>query len=181
MGFSAGGHLAAMEATTFDEGKPNANDPADRISDRPNFLILGYPWLNAMQPNDRNLITYCSVLGGFAASDCKDWEQKYTPTLHITANTPSTFIYGTSDDALVPVQASVEFYATLVRAGVPAEMHLFRHGDHGSGLGKGDAALDMWPPLLESWLRAQGLLTSLSSTAKAESIETPPVTKNGAP
>jgi hypothetical protein len=26
------------------------------------------------------------------------------------------------------------------------------------GLGKGDAALDQWPNLLEIWLRAQGLL-----------------------
>ena len=53
---------------------------------------------------------------------------------------------------------SVDFYSALLRAGVPAEMHLFRHGPHGSGLGRGDAPLDTWPTLLETWLRAQGWL-----------------------
>jgi acetyl esterase/lipase len=158
MGFSAGGHLAAVEATSADEGNPNASDSVERFSDRPDFLILAYPWLNAMQPNNRNLITYCSVLH-FSQNECKDWEQKYTPALHVTANTPSTFLFSNTDDDLVPVQASVDFYSALLTAGVPAEIHLFRHGGHGSGLGAGDAVLDMWPMLLEAWLRAQGWLT----------------------
>ncbi len=67
MGFSAGGHLAAMEATSFDDGSPGATDPIERLSDRPDFLILGYAWLNAMQPNDRHLITYCSGTAHHAA------------------------------------------------------------------------------------------------------------------
>lgn len=159
MGFSAGGHLAAMEATSSDDGKADSADPVERVSDRPNFLILGYAWLNAMQPNDRGLITYCSVLRSMPAKDCQKWQQEYTPALHVTSRTPSTFIYATSDDALVPVQGSVDFYTALINAGVPAEMHLFRHGAHGSGLGKGDPALDTWPTLLEFWLRGQGWLT----------------------
>ena len=159
MGFSAGGHLAAMEATTADEGRTDSNDPVERISDRPNFLILGYAWLNAMQPNSEGLITYCSVLHSMPTNDCREWQQKYTPVLHVSSNTPSTFIYSTTDDALVPVQGSVDFYSALLKAGVPAEMHLFRHGAHGSGLGRGDPALDAWPVLLELWLRGQGWLT----------------------
>jgi acetyl esterase/lipase len=158
IGFSAGGHLAAMEATSFDGGQPSASDPVERLSDRPDFLILGYPWLNAMQPNTKHLITYCSVLSALPANDCKQWEEKYTPALHVSAKTPPTFIFHTTDDAVVPVQASVEFYSALLAAGVPAEMHLFRHGAHGSGLGNGDEALDLWPELLENWMRSQGLL-----------------------
>jgi len=181
MGFSAGGHLAAMEATASDEGKPNAADPLERFSDRPDFLILGYAWLNAMQPNNRNLITYCSVLRSFPARDCTDWEQKYTPAVHVTANTPPTFIYGTSDDAVVPVQASVDFYSALVAAGVSAEMHLFRHGAHGTGLGGGDAALDMWPTLLEAWLRAQGWLALDRAPARTSSVEAPNTSKSVRP
>jgi hypothetical protein len=38
-------------------------------------------------------------------------------------------------------------------------MHIFAKGSHGSGLGKGDPSLEQWPNLLETWLRAQGLLT----------------------
>jgi hypothetical protein len=33
-------------------------------------------------------------------------------------------------------------------------------------LGKGDAALDQWPGLMETWLRAQGLLTKDPSVAQ---------------
>ena len=159
MGFSAGGHLAAMEATSFDDGKTDAADLVERLSDRPDFLVLGYPWLNAMQPNSKKLITYCSVLSSIPADQCKDLEQPYTPALHVSARTPATFIYHTTDDAVVPVQASLDFYSALVSAGVPVEMHLFRHGAHGSGLGTGDEALDFWPALLEAWMRGQGWLT----------------------
>ena len=160
MGFSAGGHLAAMEATSFDDGKADAPDLVERLAGRPDFLILGYPWLNAMQPNSKKLITYCSVLNSMPADKCKEWEEPYTPALHVTAKTPPTFIYHTTDDAVVPVQTSVELYSALVSAGVPAEMHLFRHGVHGTGLGAGDEALDFWPALLEAWMRGQGWLTA---------------------
>lgn len=159
MGFSAGGHLAAMEATSFDDGRQDSSDPVERLSDRPDFLILGYPWLNAMQANSKHLISYCSVLSGMPSSECKEWEEKYTPALHVSAKAPSTFIYHTTDDAVVPVQTSVEFYSALLNADVPVEMHLFRHGAHGSGLGTGDEALDLWPVLLEMWMRGQGWLT----------------------
>jgi acetyl esterase/lipase len=159
MGFSAGGHLAASAGTLFDAGNPNASDPVDRVSSRPDFMVLGYAWLNAMQPNDKGFITYCSVLKVVPAADCQKFETEYTPALHVTADTPPTFIYATSDDKTVPVQASVDFYLALVKAGVPVEMHLFQHGAHGSGLGSGSPSLDQWPVLLEEWLRQRGLLT----------------------
>jgi acetyl esterase/lipase len=161
IGFSAGGHLAASTGTLFDSGNADASDPVDRISDRPDFMILGYAWLNAMEPNGNGKITYCSVLKVVPEADCKRFEQAYTPALHVTARTPPTFIYATSDDNVVPVvQASVDFYDALVKAGVPVEMHLFEHGRHGSGLGMGSSSLDMWPVLLEQWLRSRGLLTA---------------------
>lgn len=159
IGFSAGGHLAAMTGTLLDLGKADAADPIDRLSARPDFMVLGYPWLNAMQPNQQNFITYCSVIREIPAEQCKVFEEKYTPSLHVTAQTPPAFIFSTSDDRVVPVTASVDFYSALHAAGVSAELHIFRHGDHGSGLGTGDATLDLWPTLLESWLREQGLLT----------------------
>ena len=159
IGFSAGGHLAAVAGTLFDAGKPGAPDPVDRISDRPDFMVLGYAWLNAMEPNIKGKITYCSVLKTVPEADCKKFEQAYTPAFHVTAETPPTFIYATSDDKLVPVvQASVRFYDALVAAGVPVEMHLFANGPHGSGLGLGYPTLDLWPVLLERWLHQQGFL-----------------------
>jgi acetyl esterase/lipase len=159
IGFSAGGHLAAATGTLFDAGKADAGDPVDRLSSRPDFLVLGYPWLNAMQPSG-HYITYCSVIKTIPPETCKLDEQKYTPSLHVTSQTPTTFIYSTTDDRTVPISASVDFYNALIAAGVPAELHIFRHGEHGSGMGAGSAALDQWPVLLEQWLRDQGLLTA---------------------
>jgi acetyl esterase/lipase len=158
IGFSAGGHLAAATGTLFDAGKADAGDPVERLSSRPDFLILGYPWLNAMQPSG-HYITYCSMIKTIPPETCKLDEQKYTPSLHVTPQTPTTFIYSTTDDQTVPISASVDFYNALIAAGVPAELHIFRHGEHGSGMGAGSAALDQWPVLLEQWLRDQGLLT----------------------
>jgi len=158
IGFSAGGHLAAATGTLFDAGKADAGDPVERLSSRPDFLILGYPWLNAMQPSG-HYITYCSLIKTISPETCKLDEQKYTPSLHVTPQTPTTFIYSTTDDGTVPISASVNFYNALIAAGVPAELHIFRHGEHGSGMGAGSAALDQWPGLLEQWLRDQGLLT----------------------
>src|ERR1700723_455953 len=158
VGFSAGGHLAAATGTLFDAGKPDASDPLERLSSRPDFLVLGYPWLNAMQPSG-HYITYCSVIKTIPTETCKEDEQKYTPSLHVSSQTPTTFIFSTTDDRTVPISASVDFYNALIAAGVPAELHIFRHGEHGSGLGAGFAALDLWPVLLEQWLRDQGLLT----------------------
>jgi acetyl esterase/lipase len=167
IGFSAGGHLAASTGTLFDAGNSSASDPIDRVSDRPDFMILGYAWLNAMEPNADGKITYCSVLKVVPEADCKQFEKAYTPALHVTADTPPTFIYATSDDNVVPVvRASVDFYDALVAAGVPVEMHLFEHGRHGSGLGLGSPSLDLWPVLLEQWLRGQGLLTEKPAANK---------------
>ncbi len=158
MGFSAGGHLAALTGTLFDEPNPNASDDIDKASARPDFMILGYPWLNAMQPQIPGFITYCSVLK-IAPDQCATFAHPFTPVEHVTAKTPPTFIFHTDNDATVPVMTAVEFYTALHKAGVPAELHIFEKGHHGVGLGLGDAVLDQWPTLLEAWLRANNWIT----------------------
>jgi hypothetical protein len=134
--------------------------------------VLGYPWLNAMEPARGSEITYCSVLHALSPAECEALNEAYTPKLHVSSKTPPTFIFATSDDAVVPVRASVEFYEAMVASGASIEMHLFRHGAHGSGLGGGDAALDQWPTLLETWLREQGLLTVDAKVAAAAEYRT---------
>jgi endo-1,4-beta-xylanase len=47
LGFSAGGQLAALAATHYDDGAPQAKDPVDRQSSRPNFQALLYPAIPA--------------------------------------------------------------------------------------------------------------------------------------
>lgn len=160
VGFSAGGHLAAMLGTSSGTGTLNSNDPVERMSAKPDFLVLAYAWLNAMEPGSAKWITYCSVTPTVPPQQCKEWQDEYTPARHVTSTTPPTFIYSTTDDSTVPVSSDIEFYNALLATGVSTEMHLFQHGKHGSGLGTGDDVLDSWPLLLEHWLRAEGWLTT---------------------
>lgn len=152
-GFSAGGHLAAMVATSSDGGIPGAKDPVDRFSSRPDFIVLGYPWLNAMQPSRPPATPSYQILMKMPDAQHSALERSFTPVFHVTADTPPTFIFITSDDPTVSVQASIDFYCALKAAAVPAEIHIFEHGIHGVGLGSGDPALDLWPILLDAWLR----------------------------
>ena len=156
IGFSAGGHLAALASTEPVPGDPEAEDAVSRFSSRPDFAVLSYPWLGAISA-DTSHLNYCQM---FKLMDqCAQLTQDYSPDLHVSKDTPPTFIYHTFDDQTVPVEQSLRYYDALVKAGVPSELHVFAHGEHGSGLGKGDPALDQWPALLENWLRANGLLT----------------------
>jgi len=161
MGFSAGGHLAAMESVSAETADANATDEVDRASSKPNFVVLGYPWLNAMVPNTSDLITYCSTRATVhvvSEEKCKEFATKYNPVKFVSAQTPPTFLYITSDDKTVDVQASIDYFEALRAVKVPVEFHSFAHGSHGSGLGSGDPALDLWPTLLDAWLRGQGFL-----------------------
>ncbi len=155
IGFSAGGHLAALAATQPVPGNPDADDPIDRVSSRPDYLVLGYPWIGAIT-TDTSHLSYCKHFN--VMDQCDALRQKYDPVLFVTKDTPPTFIYHTFTDETVPVEQALDFYDALVKAGVDSELHIFDHGVHGSGLGEGDPALDQWPNLLEMWLREKGLL-----------------------
>ena len=157
IGFSAGGHLAALSGTQFVPGNPDADDPIERVSSRPDYLVLGYPWIGAIS-SDTSHLSYCKLFN--VMDRCEALRTAYSPDLFVTKDTPPTFWYHTFNDRTVPLEQGLRFYEALVKAGVPAEAHIFANGPHGTGLGKGDAALDQWPSLLEIWLRAQGLLTA---------------------
>jgi acetyl esterase/lipase len=167
IGFSAGGHLAALSGTQFLPGNPDAEDPIDRVSSRPDYMVLGYPWLGAISL-DTSHLNYCKMFN--LMDRCEALTAAYSPDLFVTKDTPPTFWYHTFDDKTVPVEQGLRFYEALVKAGVPAEAHIFTHGAHGSGLGKGDPALDQWPNLLEIWLRAQGLLDAPKPPAQAPKL-----------
>jgi len=155
MGFSAGGHLASTAATHFDAGDPAATDPIDRVSSRPDFLILGYPVIS-FDPAIAHMGSRRSLLG-----DTPDPQlvEDLSNEKRVTAQTPPTFIFHTTADATVPVENSVQFYLALRRAKVPAEMHIFENGAHGLGMALSDPALAPWTTLLANWLRGRGLLT----------------------
>jgi acetyl esterase/lipase len=163
IGFSAGGHLAALSAVQPVAGSADSDDPIARVSSRPDYLVLGYPWIGAIS-SDTSHLSYCKLFN--LMDQCEALRLAYSPDLFVSKETPPTFWYHTFDDETVPVQQGLSFYEALVKAGVPAEAHIFAKGPHGTGLGKADASLDQWPSLLETWLRAQGLLDKSPALAK---------------
>jgi acetyl esterase/lipase len=151
-GFSAGGHLTASAGTMFDAGNAAAADPVEQQNSRPDFLVLAYPVITMEDPYvHKGSRLY--LLGDAPTSAEMD---AMSPELNVTAQTPPTFLFTTTDDHTVPVLNSVMFYTALVKAGVPAEMHIFQHGSHGSGLGVGNPQLSVWPDLLIKWMRERG-------------------------
>lgn len=153
MGFSAGGHLAATTGTIVDQGNAGAADPIDRQSSRPDFLVLGYPVIS-MEDGVTHSGSQRNLLGDHPTEEQK---RLLSADQRVTAQTPPTFLFSTTDDKVVPIQNSLLFYAALVKAGVPVEMHLFQHGDHGFGMAPENPELHVWPELMLTWLRAQGL------------------------
>ena len=157
-GSSAGGHLAATAGTKFDLGKADARDVVERQGSRPDFLVLSYPVITFHEPDLhrgslKNLLgdTPDPVLVGSLSAETQ-----------VTKETPPTFLFATTDDKTVPVINSVMFYSALVKAGVPAEMHLFQHGGHGAGLATGNSQLSVWPDLLAKWMRERGYMAAAS-------------------
>jgi acetyl esterase/lipase len=156
MGFSAGGHLASTAATHFDAGDPAAANPIDRQSCRPDFAILCYALIAFEEPyTSRIHLSETNLLG-------KTPDPRLVRSLsnekQVTAETPPTFLFQTDEDNVVQAEHSVNFYLALRRAGVPAEMHIYRTGKHGLGLAESVPGTRNWPVDCEAWMRGLGLL-----------------------
>jgi acetyl esterase/lipase len=157
-GFSAGGHLTATAGTKFDSGRADASDPIEQQGSRPDFLILGYPVITFEEPYlHRGSLKY--LLGDSPDPTLVD---SLSAETQVTKETAPTFLFATTDDKTVPVMNSVMFYSALVKAGVPAEMHLFQHGAHGAGLAVGNPQLSVWPDLVAKWMRERGYMGAAS-------------------
>ena len=135
MGFSAGGHLAALASNNFNKPAYETIDAVDGSSARPDFTILIYP---AYLTADKEMTTI-------------------SPALPVTGQTPPTLLIQAEDDP-IPVEGSLVYYRALKNSKVPAEMHLYPAGGHGYGLRSPVAPLNAWPKRAEEWMRASGFL-----------------------
>ena len=154
MGFSAGDHLASSASTHFDDGRADASDPVDRVGSRPDFAVLGYPVISLVEPFTHQG-SKTNLLGEHPDPALA---RSLSSETQVTATTPPAFIYHTNADTVVPVENAVAYFLALRKAGVPAEMHIFKNGPHGTGLAQQDQALAEWPRLLANWLRVSGFL-----------------------
>jgi acetyl esterase/lipase len=154
MGFSAGGHEASTLETHFDAGNPNASDPVDRVSCRPDFAVLVYAVIT-MQAGATHHGSRDNLLG---PNPDPALVNNLSNETQVTAQTPPTILFAAVDDGLVPIQNSRDFLAALSKAGVPGELHEYSAGGHGFGWGATpDHSPKGWFDVtLYAWLKQMG-------------------------
>jgi acetyl esterase/lipase len=161
LGFSAGGHLSVALSLHFDKRLYPAVDAADQVSCRPDFAVVLYPGhlsRSAAESDARVGINRFSLPQPDRLS-LVDRNLGLNPDLHITAQTPPTFLLQAEDDHVDSVYDSLSYYIALKKANVPAEMHLYAQGGHAFGLRRTKFPITGWPQLVETWLQTIGMIS----------------------
>jgi acetyl esterase/lipase len=155
IGFSAGGHLASSAGTHFDAGL-TSGDAIDRVSSRPDFMMLLYPVITMLDSSITHRGSRVNLLG---ENPDPALVRLMSNETQVTRETPPAFIVHSTDDRTVPVENALLMYQALRNAAVPVEMHVFEYGGHGFGLAPKDPILSSWTTAGESWMRRHGWLT----------------------
>lgn len=153
MGFSAGGMLSGNCATHYDRGNPDAADPIERMSCRPDAAVIGYGAFTS--------VSYPQGMFKNPFTDEQRAEKLYlAPEKNITVDTPPFFIWQTNSD---DPRLSFILGKALTDAGVPFELHCFPDGVHGLALADGNNDLQLniphvahWASLCAEWLEGLG-------------------------
>lgn len=144
MGFSAGGHLAATASTLYND---NVYEH-DGTSARPDFSILIYPVISMTEK-----ITHAgsrqNLLG---ESPNEKLVEHFSNELQVNESTPPAFLIHSADDKSVPVQNSVNYFLSLKKFHIPAELHIYEKGGHGYGLAEKGESESHWPEACINWL-----------------------------
>lgn len=176
MGSSAGGHLVSTIGTHFNK-QYDANP--HHVNVRPDFLILNYPVISFAD----SLTHYGSrfnLVGpvlppGELERISADWRnsekefvkfpiaadkiEEYSNELHVTPNTPPTFIIHANDDDVVKIQNSILFIAALQKNGVEVKPFFYAKGGHGFGINNPTSETDWFDPCIK-WLLSGGWLNA---------------------
>jgi acetyl esterase/lipase len=137
-GFSAGGHLALMTATNFDQRKYEPVDEVDAVSCKPNFAMMAYPGYILSSPGSGKLADYIQFPEG----------------------TGPLFIVHASDDEERGAQPeqSLALYTAARNAGIDAELHVYGEGKHGFGVRDRGLPVSRWKEVFAGWLKKRGIL-----------------------
>src|SRR4030095_6882827 len=146
MGFSAGGHLASTASTHYTA--PVIANP-EKISLRPDFSVLIYPVIS-FTDSIGHIGSRTNLIG---ENPSEDKIREFSNELQVNGQTPPAFLVHASDDDVVKVGNSVQYYDALIRNNVPAELRLYPQGGHGFGM-HNTTTSDNWMNRLKTWLKA---------------------------
>lgn len=152
IGFSAGGHLASTAATHFDAGRPDATEPVERESSRPDFVILVYPVITMKEQGHAG--SRRNLLGPEPAADMVEL---FSNELQVTKDCPPAFLAHAVDDKPVPIENSILFYDAQRAQGLPAKLLRLPDGGHGLNGYKGPS-WDAWQTAAIDWLRERQMI-----------------------
>ena len=141
MGFSAGGEQAALVALHYDEGHPDAADPIERFSCRPDFTVLVY--------------------AGWRSLDLDT----------IPNDAPPAFLVCAGIDDAFHAKQTVEFHDAYFRAKIPSELHIYAHGGHGGGINpRKGIPFGSWPLRFVEWATGPGVHEARRNRPKAVTL-----------
>jgi acetyl esterase/lipase len=156
MGFSAGGHLASTLETHFTAGSPQAADPVERQSSRPDAAVLVYPVITFTVPGVTHEGSKENLLGPHPDPALVESLSNET---QVTPQTPPTLLVHAEDDTAVPIENSRLMLAALQKAGVPCALQEYPHGGHGFGFGTTPSkAPPGWLDNAYAWLKTEGFM-----------------------
>lgn len=166
MGFSAGGHLASTAGTHFDDGKPTATDPVERVSSRPDFMILVYPVI-VMGQKATHQGSMTNLLG---KDPPQELVERFSNEKQVTDRTPPTFLAHALDDKPVPPDNSKAFYDALKTHKVPSEYLELPSGGHGLNGYKGPM-WDEWQSKSLAWLAKMKFIPAEDASQQPRTTE----------
>jgi acetyl esterase/lipase len=127
MGFSAGGHLVSTLINRPEDGMILGSDHT--VSSRPDLAILCYPVISMItKPHN----TSRKMLIGDQPDE--KLVRQTSSEFQVKPGLPPVFLWHTMEDKLVPVEHAQLYASALHQHGIPHELHLYQHGDHGTGL-----------------------------------------------
>ena len=150
IGFSAGGHLAGFTALQPARELYRGADAFEQVSAKPDFSVLLFPVVTLRRPYDTTR-TRREIVGRNPTSRA---ENEWSLDTHASADAPPTIIFAAADDPTTPPGHGILLFEKLVEAGASAELHMFRNGGHGWGLGRPEQVLSQWPTLFEKWFES---------------------------
>jgi acetyl esterase/lipase len=131
LGFSAGGHLAALTVSQQRHESYPAIDVLDTASARPDFAILIYPAYLTVKTDSPRLDSLFAPLPG---------RQDYPP-IYLAVAADDKFTLG-----------SLQYLLQLHQAKTFGELHMFARGGHGTGLDARGYPFSEWTKSCARWL-----------------------------